>query len=231
MSVPIKPRPSTRPKSVNYQNTRKPCAPAPPSDTDNSTTKQNIPNKQHQQSLGDLENLAAGDNRCAITKKSSDKLIIKSTSIDQIKHQQEFSRPIKQQVRHSFRITSTDPVKVFNQNNEVAKSVPLPNKAHEMIYSNNPEEKCGPKKTSPIRKQRKAVNVKAPEKQDIQIETINNLEELSVKAKIKLMDSFVGTKPISIDKKNERSSSMSSNDSSSSSSSSSVSKSPLISPK
>ena len=85
---------------------------------------------------------------------------------------------------------------------------------------------------SPVRRQRKLVTVTAPEKQEIKIETISNVEELSVKAKIKMMDSFVGTNPIQIDKSNnERSASTSSTDSRSSTTSSAASKSPLISPK
>ncbi len=207
MTVPIKPRPSTRPKSVSYQNTRKQCAPAPPNETENKTPII-IPNKKNQQSLEDLNSV---EEEIKFAQKSFDNCITKSTSNDEIKNQQEYSSPAKQQFRHSFRIISNDSAKALSQNEQ--------------------EETRRPKKTSPVTKKRKAVDVKAPEKQNIQIETTSNLEELSVKAKIKLMDSFIGTKPICIDKPKERCSSVSLTDSSSSSTSSSVSKSPLISPK
>ena len=111
--------------------------------------------------------------------------IIKSASIDEI-NQQKYSNPVKQ-VRHSFRIASNEPVKV---NHHSPKSIPLP-KTFEVVKSSQSLET-----SKTFRKQRKTLDVEAPEKQEIiKIETIDNLEELSVKAKIKLMDSIVGSIP------------------------------------
>ena len=159
LSTPSKPRPTARPKSVNYQNSRKPCAPGPPPLSQETTIDQsnkpiNIPSKkkhlQHSLSHLDVENFSEEDPAYQKSSKSqNNKSLTKSTSIGEIK---------QHSVRHSFRMVPPDSSEInsltkivkFNQamfsstNGDMvlaAKSIPLPKAYQVMKEPENGQQK------------------------------------------------------------------------------------------
>ena len=139
--------------------------------------------------------------------------ICKSISTDEIKGQQQQSQYMPNQsktVRHSFRLN------------------PLSNQSEKELNPKANQSELFDKSISKSLQDNSRISLKLKEKG---VEKLNeNLEVISVKSKIKLMEAFVSN-PIPIGKScNERSSSTSSAGLSSSSSSSSSSKSPPLSP-
>lgn len=233
--VNVKPTPAVRPKSANYLNARKTAAPPPP--VQENTAAVEIAKRRT--ALKTTEHA----NESSV---SATSYICKSSSTDQIK------KPLKQQVRHSFKKNPEDSseVTVFGGNNRDNNQA-IPNGS--MSTKPNPEtsiqinrsmskslQDCQSHIPNSPRKQRKTVgnnnvnhnNNNNNNSESIEIDAfVSNLEKLDVKTKIKLMESFVATNPIPIGKTSERSASTSSTGSTASSTSSSSSKSPTISPK
>lgn len=215
---------------------KKASAPEPPvrqtiDQTRSRTTLSSQPNLLPESNVDKKASLPI-DEEFAINSKPG--LITKSTSIDEIKHQQQHNRLSSKQVRHSFRVgQNEDRPRNGNQiisdtNDKSVQNIKSMSKSLHECNTLSSERK--PVAT----KQRKPEIVTVPEANEIlKISNVSkDLEKLSVKTKIKLMESFVSTNPIPINKKNnERSASTSSTGSTSSDSSASSSKSLIISPK
>ena len=226
---------SKKGQSVQIQSEpkkKKQYAPEPP-------VRQTIDQTRSRMTLSSHPNLEAEEKNNLLTEEftinSKPGFITKSTSIDEIKQQQHqpvVNRLSVKQVRHSFRVGQNE-----DRSRNGTTTIPDDHNIQNIKSMSKSLHECNTlssERKSVVTKQRKPEIVTVPEANEIlKISTVSkDLEKLSVKTKIKLMESFVSTNPIPISKKNnERSASTSSTGSTSSNSSDSSSKSLVISPK